>query len=126
MKALDCDTDSVLYMQPNEGNGLVENGDFLGDITYELQPEQCIQEFLSGGPKNYAYVMVDPAKGCCKTVCKAKVITLIYAVSQLVIFDLIKNMVLNTDETATITVHTEKRIKRKREGWEFHSHRARR
>jgi hypothetical protein len=45
-------------------------------MTSELQPEQFIEEFVSGGPKNYAYVMVDSVKGCRKTVCKVRGITL--------------------------------------------------
>jgi hypothetical protein len=89
-------------------------------MTSELQPNQYIEEFVSGGPKNYAYVMVDPVKTCRKTVCKVRGITLNYAVSQLVNFDLIKNMVLNADETATVNVHTDKKIKRKRQGGGFH------
>jgi hypothetical protein len=35
-------------------------------------------------------------------------------------FDLIKNMDLNADETATVTEHTDKKNKRKREGGGFH------
>jgi hypothetical protein len=57
---------------------------------------------------------------CCrKTVCKVRGITLNYAFSELVNFDLFKNMVLNVNETATVTVHTDKKIKRKREGAGF-------
>jgi hypothetical protein len=89
-------------------------------MTSEMQPDQYIEKFVSGGPKNYAYVMVDRAKGCRKTVYKVRGITLNYSVSQLLNFDLIKNMVLDADETATATVHTDKKIKRKREGGRFH------
>jgi hypothetical protein len=32
-------------------------------MTSELTPEQYIEEFVSGGSKNYAYVVVDPASG---------------------------------------------------------------
>jgi hypothetical protein len=39
-----------------------------------------------------------------------------YAVSQLVNFDLIKEMVLDADDTARITVHTDKKINSKRQG----------
>jgi hypothetical protein len=64
-------------------------------------------------PKNYAYVTVVPLAGCLKMVCKFSGITLNYAVSQLVNLDLIKNMVLDADDTATVTVHTDMEIKRK-------------
>jgi hypothetical protein len=36
--------------------------------------------------------------------------------SQLINFDLIKQMVLSADDAATVTVHTDKKIKRKRQG----------
>jgi len=78
-------------------------------MTSELQPGHYIEEFVSGGPKNYAYVTVDPVRGCRKKVCKVRGITFNYSVSQLVNFDLIKDMVLNRDETATVTVHTDKK-----------------
>jgi hypothetical protein len=48
--------------------------------------------------------------------CNIRGITLNYVVSQLVNFDLIKNMVLDSDDNATVTVHTDKLIKRKRQG----------
>jgi hypothetical protein len=94
-RALYCDTDSVLYVQPNDGPGLVETGDRLGAMTSELKPDQYIEEFVSGGPKNYAYVTVSLVAGCRKTVCKVRGITLNYTASQLVHFDLIKEMVLD-------------------------------
>jgi hypothetical protein len=89
-------------------------------MTTELQREQYIVEFVSGGPKIYDYVMVVPVITCRKTVCKVRGITLNYALSQLVNFDLSKNMVINADETATVNVHTNKKIKRKRQGGGFH------
>jgi len=49
------------------------------------------------------------------TVCKVRVITLNYNAIQLVNFDVIKAMILGTEEP-TVTVHTEKKIKRKRNG----------
>jgi hypothetical protein len=85
-------------------------------MTSELKPDQYIGEFVSGGPKNYAYVTVGPDAGCRKTVFKVRGITLNYAVSQLVNFDLIKKMVLYADDTAIVTIHTDKKIKRKRQG----------
>jgi hypothetical protein len=53
-RALYCDTDYILYVQPNKGLGLVETGDCLGGVTFQLQPDQYIEEFVSGGPTNYA------------------------------------------------------------------------
>jgi hypothetical protein len=69
-RAIYCDTDSVIYMQPNEGPQLIETGDRLGDMTSELKPSEMILEFVSGVPKNYAYKVKDIVTGRSKTVCK--------------------------------------------------------
>ena len=34
---------------------MLENGDYLGDLTDELEPGDHITDFTSGGPKNYGY-----------------------------------------------------------------------
>ena len=50
-----CDTDSVFYeISPNEENNL-KTGKFMGDLTSELGDGEYITEFVSGGPKVYAY-----------------------------------------------------------------------
>ena len=48
------DTDSVIYAH-KPGQAQVENGDYLGDLTDELDPGDSIVDFTSGGPKNYGY-----------------------------------------------------------------------
>ena len=48
------DTDSVIYSH-REGESVLTNGDYLGDLTNELSPGDSIVEFTSGGPKNYGY-----------------------------------------------------------------------
>ena len=47
------DTDSVIYKWRDEQTE-IETGDFLGDMKDELNGDHII-EFVSGGPKNYAY-----------------------------------------------------------------------
>jgi len=47
-------------------------------------------------------------------VCKLRGITLNYKASQLVNFETIKDLVLNRHSNSTVTVHTDKKIKRKR------------
>jgi hypothetical protein len=79
-KAIYCDTDSVLYIQPNEGPALVETGDNLGEMTSELKPNEIISKVVSAGPKNCAYRTVNLMTGECKTVCKVRGITLNYLV----------------------------------------------
>ena len=48
------DTDSVIYVH-EPGKPEPPLGDYLGDLTDELDGDY-ITEFMSGGPKNYAYV----------------------------------------------------------------------
>jgi len=113
-RALYCDTDSLLYIQSEGEPCLVECGDRLGDMTNELGEGEFIKEFVSGGPKNYAYKVCnrDVTKAS-KTVCKVRGITLNYTAVLIVNFGVIRDMILKgTPESAT--VHTAKKIKRKR------------
>jgi len=105
-------TDSVIYIQPRDEPELIETGDNLGDMTSELKPQQFITEFVSAGPKNYAYKIMDN-KNVSKTVCKVRGITLNYNASQLVNFDVIRDMILNREPDHIVNVHTENKIKRK-------------
>ena len=54
-RAIYTDTDSVIYIQNDDEAPLIECGDKLGSMTNELQPGEFIDEFVSGGPKNYSY-----------------------------------------------------------------------
>jgi len=64
--------------------------------------------------QNYAYKKVDSATGERKTVCKVIGITLYYNASQLVNFEVIKDMILGKTEMGQMTVYTEKKVKRMR------------
>ena len=66
------------------------------------------------GPKNYAYKSINPVTGEEKTVCNVRGTTLNYSASQLVNFESIRRMILRDvgGETDTVTVHTERKIKR--------------
>ena len=64
----------MIYIQPKDEPSLIETGDKLGDMTSELRPSESIIEFVSGGPKNYAYKVVTEEKKE-KTVCKVRGIT---------------------------------------------------
>ena len=113
-RALYVDTDSVLYIQPRDGAPLVPIGDRLGDMTSELKLVEYISEFVSGGPKQYAYKTHNTETGAEATVCKVRGITLNYSASQLVNFERMKQLILNGTKTDTVTVHTSRKIKRKR------------
>ena len=111
-RAIYCDTDSVVFVQPTGESALVETGDNLGDMSSELKPSESIEEFVSGGPKNYAYKVVDTSTGARNTVCKVRGITLNYDDSRLVNFEVIRDMILK--QGSVVTVRTEHKIKRRR------------
>ena len=54
-RVLYYDTDSVIYVH-EPGKPDPPLGDYLGDLTDELDPGDYITTFISGGPKNYAYL----------------------------------------------------------------------
>ena len=54
-RVLYYDTDSVIYLE-DEGQSNPVLGDYLGEFTSELDADDYIEEFVSGGPKNYGYV----------------------------------------------------------------------
>ena len=112
--ALYTDTDRVMYIQPRDGAALVDAGECLGDMTSELKPCEYISEFVSDGPKNYAYQTCNTKTGVEATVCIVKGITLTYSASQLENFERLKQMILKGTETDTVTVHIARKIKRKR------------
>jgi hypothetical protein len=111
VRALYCDIDSVIYVEKETQARLVKCGEKLGDMTNELPPGEYIEEFVSGGPKNYAYRL---AGG--KTVCKVLGINLNYSAFHLVNFDIIRDIILKgkEGEKREIVVCTEEKIKRKK------------
>jgi hypothetical protein len=63
-RVLYFDTDSVIYScKPGETD--IPLGDFLGEMTNELDDDDFITEFTSAGPKNYGY-KTKRGKVCCK------------------------------------------------------------
>ena len=53
-RVLYYDTDSVIYLEePDQPKPVL--GDYLGEFTTELDDDDYIVEFVSGGPKNYGY-----------------------------------------------------------------------
>ena len=74
-RVLYYDTDSVIYVhKADEPDPPL--GNYLGDLTNELNEDDYITSFISGGPKNYAYCT---KKG--KTETKIRGITLDYSAS---------------------------------------------
>jgi hypothetical protein len=75
-----------------------------------------ISEFVCVGHKKYAYKICERGSGKIQTISKVRGITLNYSASRLVNFDVIKDMILNGGPDDTVTVHTDKKIKRKKCG----------
>ena len=76
MRTLYFDTDSVIFTS-RPGEWVPPLGDYLGELTNELDDEDYITTFVSGGPKNYAYQTKNG-----KTICKVRGFTLNYRGSQ--------------------------------------------
>ncbi|CAH2018437.1 unnamed protein product [Acanthoscelides obtectus] len=68
-RAVYVDTDSCIYIS-RKGLDDISTGDFIGDMTDELNGG-FISEFVSGGPKNYAYKYTT-LSGEEQIVCKVK------------------------------------------------------
>lgn len=112
-RVLYYDTDSVIYVS-KAGEFDVPTGEFIGDMTDELEaygPNSYITEFVSGGPKNYAYKVFSMKSQQEEIVCKVKGLALNYAASQLINFDSIKEMVLTPSEPIYITSKNIRRTK---------------
>lgn len=84
------DTDSVIFLS-HSGDLDPPTEAYLGDLTDELSGDY-IAEFVSGGPKNYAY---RTSGG--KYVCKIKGFNLNFSNSKSLNFETVKEMVSNID-----------------------------
>ena len=65
----------------------MQTGDYLGDLRDELEEfasGSFIEEFVSGGPKTYAFMVFCPATGKRTSKCEVKGITLNYNNSEVV------------------------------------------
>ncbi|XP_031355210.1 uncharacterized protein LOC116179552 [Photinus pyralis] len=111
-RVLYFDTDSVIFTE-NPGEWSPACGNFLGDMTDEVEcygPGSRIVEFVSGGPKNYAFKVFSPSTNNYSVVCKVKGISLNYKNSAVVNFETIKDAVLNN--APETFVETDRRIAR--------------
>jgi len=87
------DTDSIIFISyPNRPDLDPPLGDYLGDMTDELQEGRHIVEFASTGPKSYSYILNDSTQ-----VCKVRGFSLNSRASELINFDTMKSMLLDTE-----------------------------
>ena len=101
-------TDSIIYVS-RPGEYQIPLGDYLGEFTDELDGD-FIVEFVSGGPKNYAF---KTSQG--KETCKVRGFTLNFENSQAINFQSVKDVIQNKTE-CIVTKNVSKicRDKRKR------------
>ena len=86
-RVLYYDTDSVIYVyEPGKPDPPL--GDYLGDLTDELDVGDYITTFISGGPKNYAYLTNNG-----KTETKIRGITLNYDATKKINMDVMRHLV---------------------------------
>jgi len=108
-RVLYYDTDSIIY-KTGPGESHLERGRYLGDLTNELEEGRHITEFVSTGPKSYAYrdnkgAQVIKFKGISKTlynVSKINLETMVKCVSDASFrvseLDGPRNMLFNIDK----------------------------
>jgi len=95
-RVLYFDTDSVIFLSHTDRQEYnVPIGSYLGDMTDELEygPGSYITEFVSGGPKNYGYLIKSGTDGKEHCVVKVKGFTLNYATASHVNFRSLRQMV---------------------------------
>ena len=98
-RVLYYDTDSVIYIH-EPGKPDPPLGDYLGDLTDELDPGDYITTFISGGPKNYAYITNNG-----KSETKIRGITLDYAATKKINLDVMRHLV-----HSHVNCHTEEKV----------------
>ena len=98
-RVLYYDTDSVIYVH-EPGKPDPPLGDYLGDLTDELDPGDYITTFISGGPKNYAYITNNG-----KSETKIRGITLDYAATKKINLDVMRHLV-----DSHVNCHTEEKV----------------
>jgi hypothetical protein len=110
-RCLYFDTDSCFYVERGaEGEFVPKLGSFLGELTDELGHGNYIVEFVSGGPKNYAYKLKDFA-GEYRTKTVIKGISMKVSNSKIAcygkVLEKVENYVENKDKSKTVFYSTE-------------------
>ena len=107
------DTDSIIFTEKEDDVYKPETGVYLGDMTDELEHYgygTYIDEFVSGGPKNYAYSTVTPNSEEKHVTIKVKGMSINSSNKELISFQKLKGMVV--DGAAPVVVHYPHKIHR--------------
>jgi hypothetical protein len=103
-RLLYCDTDSIMYVQKRTEPDLLHIGNYLGDLTDEIDPGWEIRAFIGLGPKNYTYKEKEVGKeNSFRTICKIRGITLNYRARQLIDFEHFFRLVKNEIDKIVLT-----------------------
>src|SRR5271170_1878224 len=116
-RVLYFDTDSIIY-KTKPGQEQLPTGKFLGDLTDELSeygPDASIDEFVSAGPKNYAYTVVNARGEKVGSCCKVKGISLNAKNATAVNFETMRQLVTDPERETSAIVLKENRIARTKE-----------
>lgn len=106
-RPLYMDTDSVFYVT-RPGEEELPIGDFLGDLTDELEIGDHITHFVAAGPKQYAYLT---AKG--NHTCKIRGFSLNYTNAKLLNFESLLRLITNKHDTeGSIVTENKSKISR--------------
>ena len=106
-RVLYCDTDSIIFIS-RPGEYEPELGNYLGQFTNEIE-DGYIEEFVSAGPKNYAYKLNNG-----KTHCTIKGFTQNHLTSLKLTYESIKNIVCE-NQNKKIPVQQLKFVKNKKQ-----------
>jgi hypothetical protein len=111
-RVLYFDTDSIIFIS-REGDYEPELADYLGYYTNEIKPSDGdhIVEFVSGGPKNYGYLLDSG-----KMFSKVKGFSSNFSSNSLLNFNTIKELVTSGDESKRISVE-QNTFKRNKNDW---------
>ena len=109
-RVLYCDTDSIVFTT-SPGEWEPPLGDYLGDLTDEIK-DNSIVKFVTGGPKNYAYLLQKPNEDGLLSCCKVRGIILNFKNLIAINFEAIEELVTRKRETGVISVVDEFKMRR--------------
>ncbi|XP_052817114.1 uncharacterized protein LOC128243395 [Mya arenaria] len=101
-RCLYCDTDSIIFIS-RPGQWRPSLGDHLGDMTDEVSGNK-ITNFVTGGPKNYAYKTESCDKNGYFSICKVKGITLNFKNTLKINYDMVVDMVRGSSASSSVQV----------------------